>query len=105
MRVLKLNENYLSLCGLFPDKPGESNSYKMLKRINFGMLWFGTAYLLIATSGVYAYQNIDSMTDATNAFIVFTGGIAVFGGFISYAFNKEKIQWLHHEFQEIVDKA
>lgn len=105
MRVLRTNENYLSLCGLFADREGESKAYRLLQRINYAILLFGNVYVLIITSGLYSYRNIDNMTNATNAFIVLTAGIAVFGGFVSYTFKKKTIRWLHNELQDIADQS
>lgn len=104
MRVFKVNEKYLTMMGLLPDKPADSKWLKTLKRINYLILLFGIIYTLLLSSIVFIIQNRNEIEKITNSILVLTAGLTLCSGFLSYTWKRKMIQWVHKEFQNIVDQ-
>lgn len=102
MKVLELNQYYLTLAGILPNDKGDTGKLRKLCT-NVLFVWC-FLYALIACSCIHIYHN-PSVASAMDAFIGLFAGVLGFGSYIGIAANGKSTKLLIDELQKIVDEG
>lgn len=103
MKVLKINEEYLMLCGILSKAEDTKQSDKMLKFLRNLIFSFGLLHSLVLCSVLYIYHNPVDVSGVTNALVHFVCGSTSLVAYIGLIANERNIKLLHEELQDIVD--
>lgn len=101
MNVLYLNLILLKYMGLYVDE----TCNKFLQNVRFAVFLMGTTTTATISAGLYLYYHIDDMASASNALVIFTGGIACSAAFISFGTKLKKLKELYWTLQPIVNSG
>lgn len=99
MKVLELNLYLFNSLGLWTDET--TNRAVQVSKFAF-WLW-GVFYCASGCSGVYLYHHYNEVIPATNALIVFTGGMAGSASLISFGLKLKEIKLIYATLQSLVD--
>lgn len=104
-KVLKFNEYLLFKVGIFRNQfPQKSISNGFFKSPLIYYLLF-VSITFIISSTLFAYQNVAEFSSALRACLLTISVVQASGMFISFGFHTAKVQAVHHELQEFVDKS